>query len=325
MSRATDVYFDLNDGHKIPALGLGTVPSNDPSEVKDQVITAIKAGFRHIDTAWYYGTEKYVGQALKQLFDENVIKREDVFITTKVWPSFYHSPEKSLDTSLSNLGLDYVDLFLQHWPVVLHGGPDGTPTAPKDENGNLQYDDDPVNGTKYIDVYHELERIKTETNKVRSIGVSNYSLPRLRKLLKEAKITPVVDQIEYHCQLPQQDLVDFAQSHKIIIEAYSPVGSDGAPVLKVPLVQELAKKYNVSVNEIANAYHIKSGRVSLPRSSNLERIKSDNVKLPNLTKEDLDALYEVGAKNPKRYINDPWGYGIGFKYWEGDTLSTEFE
>lgn len=324
MTFATDVYFDLNDGNKIPALGLGTVPPEDPSEVKQQVITAVKAGYRHIDTAWYYGTEKYIGQALKELFEEGIVKREDLFITTKVWPSFAHNPEKSLDISLSDLGLDYVNLFLQHWPVVLKGGDDGTPSLPKDKNGNLIYGDDPVTGTKFIEVYHELERIKTETLKVRSIGVSNYSLPRLRTLLEHAKITPVVNQIEYHPQLPQQDLVDFAQKHKIIIEAYSPVGSTGAPVLKLPLIQELAKKYDVTVNEIANAYHIRNGRVSLPRSSNLERIKT-NVRLPEISKEDLEALYQIGVKNPKRHINDPQGYGIGFKYWEGDTLSQQFD
>lgn len=317
---ATDVYFDLNDGHKIPALGLGTVPPEDPSEVKNQVYTAIKAGYRLIDTAWYYGTEKYVGQALKQLFDEGVVKREDVFITTKVWPSYHHSPEKSLDESLAALGLEYVDLFLQHWPVALRGGPDGTPAKPEDNEANLLYDDDPVNGTRYIDVYKQLVRIKNETKKTKSIGVSNYSLPRLQALLKAVDDVPVINQIEYHCQLPQQDLVDFANKNGILIEAYSPVGGPGAPVLKLPLVNELAKKYDVSVNEIANAYHILQNRISIPRSSNLERIKT-NVRLPPLSKEELQQLYDIGAKNPTRYTNDPWGYGIGFKWWEGDTIS----
>lgn len=102
IKKATDVYFTLNNGIKIPALGLGTVPSGDPSGVKDQVVTAIKAGYRLIDTAWYYGTEKYVGQALKEVFDEGVVKREDIFITTKVWPSFWHSPEKIIGYFIKN-------------------------------------------------------------------------------------------------------------------------------------------------------------------------------------------------------------------------------
>ncbi|CUM57203.1 uncharacterized protein AC631_03872 [Debaryomyces fabryi] len=319
---ATDVYFDLNDGHKIPALGLGTVPPEDKSAVRDQVITAVRSGYRHIDAAWYYGTEKYVGEALKVLFAEGY-KREDLFITTKVWPSFHHSPEKSLDESLSELGIDYVDLFLQHWPVCLSGDENGLPAGPKNEDGSLKYDDDPVDGVKFLETYSKLEDLKA-TNKVRSIGVSNYSIPKLRKLLQNAKIIPVVNQIEYHPQLPQQDLVDFCAKHKILIEAYSPVGSTGAPVLKLPYINELAEKYGVSVNEIANAYHILQGRITLPRSSNLERIKT-NVRLPQLTKDELDKLYQIGVENPTRYITDPWGYGLGFKWWKGDILSKEFD
>lgn len=318
---ATEITFDLNDGSKIPALGIGTVPPEDPSQVKDIVITAVKAGFRLIDTAWYYGTEKYIGEALKELFDEGVVKREDLFITTKVWHSFWHSPEKSLDKSLSDLGIDYVDLFLQHWPICLKGGPDGTPSQPMADDDTVKYDDDPVTGTKFIEVYNAIEDIKANTNKVRSVGVSNYSISKLKKLLPKVKhFVPVVNQIEYHPQLPQQDLVDFCAEHKILIEAYSPVGGTGAPVLKIPYVQELADKYGVTVNEIVNAYHICEGRIVIPRSSNHDRIKN-MVRLPKLTKEELSALYKIGEDHPVRYVNDPWGYGIGFKWWKGDTLS----
>ncbi|RLV86732.1 D-arabinose dehydrogenase NAD [Meyerozyma sp. JA9] len=318
---ATEITFDLNDGSKIPALGIGTVPPEDPSQVKDIVITAVKAGFRLIDTAWYYGTEKYIGEALKELFDEGVVRREDLFITTKVWHSFWHSPEKSLDKSLSDLGIDYVDLFLQHWPICSKGGPDGTPSQPMADDDTVKYDDDPVTGTKFIEVYNAIEDIKANTNKVRSVGVSNYSISKLKKLLPKVKhFVPVVNQIEYHPQLPQQDLVDFCAEHKILIEAYSPVGGTGAPVLKIPYVQELADKYGVTVNEIVNAYHICEGRIVIPRSSNHDRIKN-MVRLPKLTKEELSALYKIGEDHPVRYVNDPWGYGIGFKWWKGDTLS----
>ncbi|EDK37690.2 hypothetical protein PGUG_01788 [Meyerozyma guilliermondii ATCC 6260] len=318
---ATEITFDLNDGSKIPALGIGTVPPDDPSQVKDIIITAVKAGFRLIDTAWYYGTEKYIGEALKELFDEGVVKREDLFITTKVWHSFWHSPEKSLDTSLSDLGIDYVDLFLQHWPICSKGGPDGTPSKPMADDENVKYDDDPVTGTKFIDVYNAIEDIKANTNKVRSVGVSNYSITKLKQLLPKVKhFVPVVNQIEYHPQLPQQDLVDFCAEHKILIEAYSPVGGTGAPVLKIPYVKELADKYGVTVNEIVNAYHICEGRIAIPRSSNYDRIKN-MVRLPKLNKEELSALYKIGEGHPVRYVNDPWGYGIGFKWWKGDTLS----
>lgn len=124
--------------------------------------------------------------------------------------------------------------------------------------------------------------------------------------------------------MPQQDLVDYCNKNNIVISCYSPVGSFGAPVLKNPLIKELAKKYQVSENEIVNAYHILNNRVTLPRSSNLERIKSI-IKLPELTKEEMDELYQIGVKDPQRFICDPWGYGLGFKWWKGDTLSKTFD
>lgn len=326
MQSATTITLTLNNGIEYPALGLGTLPShNNAAAVKDQVKAAVKAGYRQIDTAWYYGTEKYVGEALTELFKEGVVKREDLFITTKVWPSFYHNPEKSLDISLKALQLDYVDLFMQHWPICLHGDENGLPAVPKDEEGNIKYDDDPVSGTLYIDVYHKLEDLLEKTNKIRSIGVCNYSLPRLKNLLpKVKKHIPVINQIEYHCYLPQKDLVEFSEKHGIHITAYSPVGGEGAPILKLPLVKELAQKYAVTTNEIATAYHILNGRGVIPRSSNLERI-STITRLPSMTKMELEKLYDIGEKEPERFVNDPWGYGLGFKWWKGDVLSKEFE
>lgn len=313
---STNVNFDLSNGAKIPALGLGTVPSGDPSGVKDQVIAAVKAGYRHIDTAFHYGTEKYVGQALKELFEEGIIKRDEIFVTTKVWPTHHDRVEESLDHSLKDLGLEYVDLLLQHWPLCFDssGKHEKKFGQPRDEEGNFLYDDDPVNGTGYLDFYARLEKLHQTTGKIKSLGVSNYSIERLEKLLPVAKVKPVVNQIEYHPQLPQQDLVDYCKKNQIVIEAYSAFGSDGAKVLQIPLIKELAKKYDVTENEIAIAYHILSGRVALPRSSNLERIRSI-IRLPPLTDEELASLYEVGEKDPKRYIAEEWGYGLGFKWW----------
>ena len=320
---ATDVDFDLNNGKKIPALGLGTVPPPDASQIKDQVITAVKAGYHHIDTAWFYGSEKYIGEALQQLFKEGY-KREDLFITTKVWPLHWKHVERGLDESLALLQLDYVDLLLQHWPVAFDTDDNDKPAVPKDDNGRTKLADDPVTGTKYLDVYGQLEQILQTTSKVKLIGVSNYSIPRLRALLKVAKVVPVVNQVEYHPQLPQQDLTDFAKQHGIVLFAYSPLGSTGAPVLQLKEVQDLATKYNVSGAEVANAYNILQGRGLISRLSNLDRIKT-NIRLPPLTDDELKTLYKVGEENPKRYINPDFGQGLGFRWWKGDTLSKEFD
>lgn len=318
---ALSVKIPLNDGNSIPAQGFGTVAwDGNQKAAKQQVIEAVKAGYRHIDTAWYYGVEKWVGEGLKELFDQGVVKREEIFVTTKVWPSFAHSPEKSLDKSLADLQLDYVDLFLQHWPVEFKGDPNGIPPEPKNNKGEIIYDDDPVSGTKYLQVYQELERIKDETNKVKSIGVSNYSISKLEPLIKVAKHIPVVNQIEYHPLLPQADLIDFCKRKNIVVECYSPYGSVGAPILKLPLVQELAEKYGVQPAEVANAYHILEDRVTLPRSSNLERIQ-EVIHLPQLTQDEIKKLYQLGVKEPKRFRSDPYGRGLGFKWWDGDKWS----
>lgn len=313
---ATEVDFKLSNGKTIPGLGLGTVGGDDYSAVKDQVKTAIKAGYRHIDTARFYGTEPYVGEAIKESIEEGIVKREDLFVTTKVWPSFHKNPEESFKQSIKELQLDYVDLLLQHWPACFKNE-DGTgqPFVPKDENGKVIFDDGTEDGSGFIDFYLRLEKLYLDNqDKIKSLGVSNYSIPSLERLLPKIKVVPVVNQIEYHPQLPQHDLVDYCSSQGIHISAYSPVGSSGAPVLKVPLIKELADKYKVSTNEIANAYHILQGRSTLPRSSNLARIKS-TIKLPPLTTSELDQLYQVGVKNPTRYVKDPWGVDLGFNHW----------
>lgn len=312
---ATSITFKLSNGSSIPALGLGTVPSEDASEVKDQVKTAIKAGYRHIDTAWRYGTEIYVGEAIKESIEEGIVQRSDLFVTTKIWPVFHKNPQDSFKKSLEDLGLDYVDLLLQHWPLCFKcDNNEGDPPVPMDDDGNTLFDDQTDDGSGFIEFYKRIEELYLENpGKIKSIGVSNYSIPFLKKLLPEVKVIPVVNQFEYHPQLPQQDLINFCNEHKIHVTAYSPVGSKGAPVLRLPLVQKFADKYGVTTNEVANAYHILQGRSSIPRSSNLERIKT-TVRLPSLTEEELDQLYQIGVKDPKRHIGGFFGADIGFKY-----------
>lgn len=316
MKLATEPRVKLNNGKEIPLLGLGTYCLGEHSEVKEQVKTAIKAGYRHIDGAWVYLTEKYVGEAINELIAEGIVTREELFVTTKIWPTFHTNPEEGLKQSLKDLNLDYVDLVLQHWPVNL-ACPDknGKPMFPKNEDGSTAFDDNTSDETGFIEFYKNLEEMYLKNpDKVSSIGVSNYSISFLEKLLPVVKVKPVVNQIEYHPQLPQQDLVDYCTKNGIHITAYSPVGSNGAPVLKLPLLQTLAEKYGVTTNEIAIAYHILEGRSAIPRSSNLERIKT-NIRLPELTTEELKQLYQIGVDKPKRYVAEKGWPALGFERW----------
>lgn len=302
----------LNTGAYIPAVGLGTVcDEENRSFFKDVVITAIESGYRHIDTAWYYGTEPIIGEALQEIFAKGEIKREDLFITSKVWPSYHHNPSKSLDESLTALKLDYVDLYLQHWPLGFASGDDGKPAVPKDANGDVNFARD----FDHLDTYKELIKIYKETDKVKAIGVSNYTVEKLQRLLKETDVVPATNEVELHPHIPQVELVSFCKEHGIVVEAYSPLGSTGAPNLKIPLVTELAKKYDCFAVDILISYHVAAGRVVLPRSQNIERIKKGFTYV-DLTAEELKALDDFGIKNPKRFVTDSWGKGIGFEHWD---------
>lgn len=310
---ALSVNLKLNTGATIPAVGFGTVCTE---EFKDKFKDALKAailvaGYRHIDTAWYYGTEKLIGEVLKELFDSGKIKREEIFVTTKVWPSLWNNPAKSLAVSLADLQLDYVDLFLQHWPVTFKSDADGKPEVPRDADNNILFD---VDGD-FLETYKKMIEIYKTTKKVRAIGVSNFTVDMLKRLFNECDVAPAALQVELHPHLPQTALVDFCRAREIIVEAYSPLGSTGAPNLKIPIVQELATKYGVTAADILVNYHVASGRVVLPRSQNIDRIKK-GFPLVKLTQADLFALDEFGIEQPKRFISCEWGKDIGFEHWD---------
>jgi methylglyoxal/glyoxal reductase len=233
----------LNNGVEIPYLGLGVYQS-PPGEITLRAVRyALKIGYRQIDTAELYGNEKDVGRALR----ESGIRREDVFITTKVWNSHqgYDSTLYACEGSLGRLGLSYVDLYLIHWPVQGLG----------DETWRAM-----------IKLLHE--------GKARAIGVSNYSIRELNELLDKSDIVPAVNQVEFHPFLYQEELLRFCKNNKIQLEAYSPLTRGKR--LNHPNILELAKKYNKTPAQVLIRWSLQHNVVVIPKSIHEARIKENS-------------------------------------------------
>ncbi len=236
----------LNDGNTIPQLGLGVWQAKDGSEVKQAVLSAINAGYRLIDTAAIYGNEQGVGDAIR----ESGVAREDLFITTKLWngDQGYESAHKAFEASLEKLGLDYIDLYLIHWPVP-------------------EYD-------KYVETWKALEELKA-SGRVKSIGVCNFNVDHLEKLLNESDVAPAVNQIELHPRLQQRELRDFCESKGIHIESWSPIGGTGGDLLDDPTIKIIADKHSKSAAQIVIRWHTQLGLIVIPKSVHEERIKQN--------------------------------------------------
>lgn len=237
----------LNNGVQMPQLGLGVWQASD-DEAESAVTMAIDAGYRLIDTAAMYGNEAGVGRAIAS----SSVAREELFITTKVWNSDqgYEQTLKAFVTSTQKLGLDYLDLYLVHWPLPARD------TMPE--------------------TWRALEELY-EGGKIRAIGVCNFRIEDLEKLMAHSNVPPVVNQIELHPDFAQIELRDYCEAHNIAVESWGPIGGSrsGNAVLKDPVIVELATKYGKSPAQIALRWHIQSGLIVIPKSVHAERIREN--------------------------------------------------
>ena len=233
----------LNNGVTMPQIGLGVWQAKDGQEVETAVSSALASGYRLIDTAAVYGNESGVGRAIAN----SGIPREDIFITTKVWNADqgYDETLAAFDKSLERLGLEYIDLYLIHWPVPA-----------KD---------------KYIDTWRALEKLYSD-GKVRAIGVSNFTIEYLERLLNETTVIPAVNQVELHPRLSQVALRSYCTEHAIAVESYSPLGGTGGDLLNEPLFSEIGQKYDKSAAQVVLRWHIQNSLVVIPKSVTPERI-----------------------------------------------------
>ncbi|KAL0627898.1 Aldo-keto reductase family 1 member C4 [Plecturocebus cupreus] len=297
----------LNDGNFMPVLGFGTYapPEVPRNRAVEAVKLAIEAGFRHIDSAHLYNNEEQVGLAIRSKIADGSVKRKDIFYTSKLWCTFLRPElvQSALESSLKKLQLDYVDLYLIHFPVALKPGED---LMPKDENGKAKFDTVDLCAT-----WEAMEKCK-EAGLAKSIGVSNFNRRQLEMILNKPglKYKPVCNQVECHPYLNQSKLLDFCKSKDIVLVAYSALGTQrleqwmdiNSPVLlEDPVLCALAKKHKRSPALIALRYQLQRGVVVLAKSYSEQRIR-ENVKVFEfqLTAEDMKVL--DGLNRNFRYI-----------------------
>jgi glycerol 2-dehydrogenase (NADP+) len=284
-TKPTQKMYTLNTGDKIPAVGLGTWQSG-PNEVAKAVEVALRKGYRHIDTALAYGNEAEVGEGIKK----SGVPRSEIWITTKLDNPWHKRVNEGIDSSLKSLGVDYVDLYLMHWP---------SSTDPNDLKKH--YPD-----WNYINTWEEMQKLPA-TGKVRNIGVSNFGIKNLEKLLNDpsCKTVPAVNQIELHPNNPSPKLVAYNTSKGIHSTGYSCLGSTNSPLYKDETLLSLAKAKGKTPQQVLLAWGVQKGWSVIPKSVNKERVET-NYELDDfeLTAEEINKLDNL--KDRFKVCGDAW-------------------
>ncbi|XP_052757097.1 aldo-keto reductase AKR2E4-like isoform X2 [Galleria mellonella] len=299
MASAVDVpKLVLNNDREIPAIALGTflgfgkegVVKSVDKELRDVVMKAIDLGYRHFDTASVYGTEKEIGEAVQMKISDGAITRDDVFITTKLWNT-HHKREQvmqALKESLENLGTNYVDLYLMHWPMGLN-------------------DDYSHSDVDYMETWRGMEDA-VKLGLAKSIGLSNFNKEQVERVIKEGDIKPAVLQIEVHLQIVQAELVSYAQSQGVIVMGYSPFGSlvtrfgetKPGPKIDDPTLMKIAQKYGKTTPQVVLRWLVDRKIIPIPKTVNPKRLK-ENIELFDFHLDDDEIELINGFDQHVRY------------------------
>lgn len=253
-------YVILNNDVKMPLLGFGTYNADDSNKLNNAIKKGIEIGYRHIDTASFYGNEEVIGRAI----NESEISRKEIFLVDKVWNSEhgYEKTLKSFQESIKKLKMDYLDLYLIHWPQSLNK-----------------------------ETWKALEKLYKE-GYIRAIGVSNFTINHLQQLIENAEIIPAVNQIEFHPRLVQNDLMEFCEKYNIQMEAWSPLMR--GLVFQIPFLKKLSTKYDKTISQIVLRWDLQMGVTTIPKSTTLSRIK-ENMDIFNfeISEEDMKNIEKL--------------------------------
>ncbi|WP_163338017.1 aldo/keto reductase [Desulfopila sp. IMCC35008] len=313
----------FSNGDMMPALGLGTWKSPG-GQVYKAVLEALQCGYQHIDCAPIYGNEPEVGKALQESFDRGVTNREEVWVTSKLWNNSHHpeSVEPALQKTLDDLHLDYLDLFLIHWPVHLQKGVTFA-SAPSEF---IAYGDLPI-----AETWRAMEEL-VKKGLCKHIGVSNFSRKKLSDLTQQAHIQPEMNQVELHPYLQQPGMVEFCRANGIHLTAYSPLGSPDRPqqlkqpdepiLMQDPVIKRIAGKHRAAEAQVLISWAMHRGTAVIPKSVTPERI-SANLKSTEITLTPEEVEEINGLNRNRRYVSGAFWTGDGSPYtqdnlWDGD-------